>query len=113
MYRTALLLCVLIPGRAATLPIKAYTVADGLAHDHVSKIYRDSQDFLWVCTDDGLSRFDGRRFVNYTTADGLPHIHVNDIGRRPRVQLLARQQDGPRPFIMRLLQPGDCLIVVA
>src|SRR5690242_8738431 len=65
--------------RSETLAIRSYTVVDGLAHDHVSHIYRDSHDFLWMCTDDGLSRFDGRRFVNYTTADGLPHIHVNDI----------------------------------
>lgn len=50
-----------------------------LAHDHVSRIYRDSHGFLWICTDEGLSRFDGLRFLNYTVADGLPHIHVNDI----------------------------------
>src|SRR5437588_12219797 len=68
-----------IPARADTLPVRAYTVAEGLAHDHVSRIYRDSHDFLWICTDEGLSRFDGHRFVNYTVADGLPHIHVNDI----------------------------------
>src|SRR5437879_6302625 len=67
------------PLRAQAPPIRAYTVAQGLAHDHVSHIYRDSHDFLWICTDEGLSRFDGRRFVNYTMADGLPHIHVNDI----------------------------------
>lgn len=64
---------------AETLPIRSYTVAEGLAHDHVSSIVRDSHDFLWICTDEGLSRFDGRQFVNYTVADGLPHIHVNDI----------------------------------
>jgi ligand-binding sensor domain-containing protein/signal transduction histidine kinase len=62
-----------------TLPIRSYTTAEGLAHDHVSRIYRDSHNFLWVCTDDGLSRFDGRRFVNYTVANGLPHSHVDDI----------------------------------
>lgn len=69
----------LISMRAATRPVRAFTVADGLAHDHVSRIYRDSQDFLWICTDEGLSRFDGRTFVNYTVSDGLPHIHINDI----------------------------------
>jgi ligand-binding sensor domain-containing protein len=73
------LLSIVTTGRAETLAIRTYTVADGLAHNHVSRIYRDSQDYLWICTDEGLSRFDGRGFVNYTTADGLPHIHVNDI----------------------------------
>jgi ligand-binding sensor domain-containing protein len=68
-----------MPGRAESLALRSYTIAEGLAHDHVSRIYRDSNDFLWICTDEGLSRFDGRRFVNYTTADGVPHIHVNDV----------------------------------
>src|SRR6516165_6979178 len=62
-----------------TLPIRSYTTAEGLAHNQVNRIYRDSHNFLWVCTDDGLSRFDGRRFVNYTVANGLPHSHVDDI----------------------------------
>jgi signal transduction histidine kinase/sugar lactone lactonase YvrE len=64
---------------AASLPIRIYSTAQGLAHDHVSRLYRDSRGFLWVCTDEGLSRFDGSQFVNYTVASGLPHIHVNDF----------------------------------
>jgi ligand-binding sensor domain-containing protein/signal transduction histidine kinase len=64
---------------AERLPIRAYTTAEGLAHNQVNRIYRDSHNFLWICTDDGLSRFDGRRFVNYTVANGLPHMHVDEI----------------------------------
>jgi ligand-binding sensor domain-containing protein len=30
---------------------------------------RDSRGFLWVCTRDGLSRFDGSRFVTYQVGD--------------------------------------------
>src|SRR5215472_15790431 len=81
-FRTApllLLLCAPAPAGAAAPPIQSYTVAEGLAHYHVSKIYRDSHGYLWICTDEGLSRFDGHRFVNFTVAEGLPHIHVNDI----------------------------------
>ena len=66
-------------GRGENLTVRSYTVAEGLAHDHVSRIYRDSHGFLWICTDEGLSRFDGHAFVNYTAESGLPHIHVNDI----------------------------------
>src|ERR1700687_1620321 len=64
---------------ADVLPIRAYTTAEGLAHNHVNRIFPDSRGFLWICTDEGLSRFDGHRFANYTTASGLPHIHVNDM----------------------------------
>ena len=61
------------------LPLKPYTVADGLAHDEINKIVRDSRGFLWFCTADGLSRFDGYTFTNFGTAQGLPHPYVSDL----------------------------------
>ena len=65
--------------RAERLPLKAYTVADGLAHNVINKIVRDSRGFLWFCTAEGLSRFDGYAFTNYTTDQGLPHRNVTDF----------------------------------
>jgi len=61
------------------LPIQLYTTADGLANNHVSRIRTDSRGFLWFCTDEGLSRFDGHSFTNYTIREGLPHPWVNDL----------------------------------
>src|SRR5438105_14428469 len=73
------LFAVLLVARAERLPIKNYTTADGLAHNIVNKIVRDSRGFLWFCTADGLSRFDGYAFTNYGTNQGLPHTSVNAI----------------------------------
>jgi len=67
------------PLLAERLPIHAYTTADGLANNHVKRIRSDSRGFLWLCTDEGLSRFDGHSFTNYTVRDGLPHPWVNDL----------------------------------
>ena len=53
--------------RAELLPVKTYTTADGLLRDEVYRIKQDSRGFLWFCTADGLSRFDGYGFTNYTT----------------------------------------------
>ena len=66
-------------GRAEQLPIKIYTTADGLARDDVNRIVRDSRGFLWFCTEEGLSRFDGYTFTNYTTEQGLPHRRATDL----------------------------------
>jgi ligand-binding sensor domain-containing protein/two-component sensor histidine kinase len=65
--------------RAERLPVKAYTTADGLAHNEINKIVRDSRGFLWFCTSEGLSLFDGYRFTNFRTIEGLPHAVVTDI----------------------------------
>ena len=65
--------------RAEHLPIKTYTIADGLAHDAINRIVRDSRGYLWFCTREGLSRFDGYTFTNYGRAQGLPGRDVNDL----------------------------------
>lgn len=64
---------------AEQLPVKTYTAADGLLRDEARCIKQDSRGFLWFCTADGVSRFDGYSFTNYTTDDGLPHRVVNDL----------------------------------
>jgi ligand-binding sensor domain-containing protein/signal transduction histidine kinase len=64
---------------AERIPVRSYTSADGLADNHVNRIRQDSRGFIWIATDEGLSRFDGYEFVNYTTAHGLPHRWVNDL----------------------------------
>src|SRR2546422_4140741 len=74
-----LLLVLCFTVRAERLPLKTYTTADGLAHNVINRIVRDSRGFLWFCTDEGLSRFDGYTFTTYGTSEGLPHPSVNDL----------------------------------
>jgi len=64
---------------AERLPIKTYTTVDGLPHNSINRIAKDSRGFLWFCTGEGLSRFDGYSFVTYGVAEGLPHPTVNDL----------------------------------
>jgi ligand-binding sensor domain-containing protein len=61
------------------LPVRTYTTADGLAADRVECIVPDSRGFLWFCTPEGLSRFDGYRFVSYGVNEGLPHRLVSTL----------------------------------
>ncbi len=59
------------------LPIRTYSTADGLAADHVDCVVSDSRGFLWFCTPEGLSRFDGNHFVSYGVKEGLPHQAIS------------------------------------
>jgi ligand-binding sensor domain-containing protein len=87
--RTALALaigvCLLMPVslRAERLPIKTYSFAEGLAHMRVKRIVQDSHGFLWFCTFEGLSRFDGSQFTNYGAEQGLPFPSLNDVMEMP------------------------------
>lgn len=74
-----LFLALSLPVSAERLPVKIYTNADGLAHDDINRIVRDSRGFLWFCTFEGLSRFDGYGFTSYGIDHGLPSPVVNDL----------------------------------
>ena len=41
---------------------RIYTSADGLANSHVHDIIQDSKGFIWISTENGLSKFDGIKF---------------------------------------------------
>jgi PAS domain S-box-containing protein len=79
--RLALLLALLLAlagsAHAERLALKTYTIADGLAHNHVYFIVQDSHGFMWFCTRSGLSRFDGYRFTTYSTEHGLSNPSIN------------------------------------
>lgn len=79
-FALAWLLCGLpSAARAEQLPVRIYTSADGLGQNRVKRIVRDSRGFLWFCTADGLSRFDGYRFTTYDAAQGIPYPSINDV----------------------------------
>jgi signal transduction histidine kinase/streptogramin lyase len=65
--------------RSELLPIRTYTTADGLAADRVDCIVSDSRGFLWFCTAEGLSRFDGYRFITYGVDEGLAHRLISTV----------------------------------
>ena len=43
------------------------TTEHGLLSNRISHIYQDSRGFIWLCSTNGLQRYDGSRFVNYQT----------------------------------------------
>jgi signal transduction histidine kinase/ligand-binding sensor domain-containing protein len=67
------------------LPLKIYTSADGLGSSFVDFMMRDSRGFMWFCTRDGLSRFDGARFVTY---------RVGDKNSPPGIVTISETSDG-------------------
>jgi len=62
-----------------TFPLTTYTVNDGLLQSTIYCVYQDSKGFLWVGTQDGVSKFDGVEFTHYTTDNGLVNNRVLSI----------------------------------
>ncbi|MFN5845444.1 MAG: two-component regulator propeller domain-containing protein [Flavobacteriia bacterium] len=44
-----------------------YDISDGLPHNEINEIVKDNSGFVWIATENGLSRYDGYNFVNFNS----------------------------------------------
>ena len=68
---------------AETQFFKQYRQADGLGNLNIECLTQDNKGFLWVGTQNGLFRFDGRQFVEFGTKDGIPSSYIHSISTSP------------------------------
>ena len=57
----------------------SFTVNDGLPSNFVYGSIEDNHGFLWIATDAGIARFDGKYFQVFTTRQGLPDNEVLSV----------------------------------
>jgi diguanylate cyclase (GGDEF)-like protein len=58
---------------------RTYARDEGLLDASVECVLQDKDGFLWAGTDDGLFRFDGRRFVKFSRDQGLPRARIYQL----------------------------------
>ncbi|WP_334319669.1 histidine kinase [Termitidicoccus mucosus] len=78
---------------------RGWDAEDGLPHNAVNKVIRDRHGFLWVATQLGLARFDGRQFVTYRVPDDFTLGGYN-------IRALALEDD----HTLLMLTGGDKLV---
>ncbi|WP_443939522.1 ligand-binding sensor domain-containing protein [Pedobacter sp. MW01-1-1] len=61
---------------AQTTYLPHYNTRNGLASNNCYYILQDKKGFIWVSTDNGISRFDGTNFQNFTIEDGLSDTQI-------------------------------------
>jgi signal transduction histidine kinase/ligand-binding sensor domain-containing protein len=89
---------------AQRLSLPHYDASDGLVSSNIHSVYQDRRGFLWFGTNDGLSRFDGYRFVNYGKREGLPNTDINCIVEDPQGRIWVATNGGG---IARLIDSPD------
>ncbi|MBX3238459.1 MAG: hypothetical protein KIT80_06700 [Chitinophagaceae bacterium] len=74
-FKKWLVVAVFLLGGVATKSQRIFfeelTVAEGLPSDYVNCVFYDSRGFLWIATDKGACRYDGRQFLYLTKDNGL------------------------------------------
>ena len=64
---------------AQTFSSKNITANDGLPSNAIRAIYKDSRGYMWIGTDGGLCRYDGKQFKVFNETDGLKHSTIWSI----------------------------------
>lgn len=86
MYRIKLLFVLLLVALNLNMSAqgnKYFTSESGLSSSLFNKIYQDSNDIIWIATENGLNRFDGSKIKTYKHVEGdslsLCHNYVTSI----------------------------------
>ena len=83
MKRKAILLmltCILCCDcQSQQYPFIQYTPKDGLVSNNGRFMFQDSKGLLYISTQEGLSIYDGFRFINFTNRNGLASNFITDI----------------------------------
>ncbi len=67
-------LLLVVPGSGSSYnPYSKYTINNGLSSNNVRNLYQDPFGYMWVSTEDGLNRFNGKKSVKYTNISSLKH----------------------------------------
>ncbi len=56
-----------------------FSTEDGLPSDWVYRIVQDKNGFIWIATNKGIARYDGKNFTNFTKKSGLANQDVWDL----------------------------------
>ena len=62
--------------QSVQLPLRQYSVDNGLITNNVYSIFKDSNGLLWFGTENGALQYDGTEFVAFSTSDGLPDNEI-------------------------------------
>lgn len=61
---------------AQTTYIKHFTTKEGLPSNNCYFTLQDKKGYVWIASDAGVSRFDGKVFENFSIDDGLPDNQI-------------------------------------
>ena len=80
------------------LKFRALSIKDGLTNNSINDVVKDTVGFIWIATDDGLNRYDGREFKIFHHSDSssktISSNTVYCVFQSRRGELIAGTQNG-------------------
>ncbi len=69
----------LVNGWAQKYTVRQLSLKDGLSCNYVVSLDQDKYGFIWIATEEGLNRFDGKHFFNYYKRNDRPSISSSEL----------------------------------
>lgn len=85
------LLAIALKSTAQSTYLQHFSTKNGLPSNNCYYTLQDTKGYIWVSTDAGVSRFDGKIFENFSIDDGLPDNQILQLkeDRHGRIWFLA------------------------
>ena len=91
-----------IPAYSQQKPFRIYTVNDGLISNAPQHIFQDRDGFIWMGSNEGLSIYNGYRFVNYNTENGgLSEKPINSFFEKNKEEIWVLHNSSVDVFVKR------------
>lgn len=105
--------------KSQSLSFERIKVEDGLPHSTINDLIQDSLGFIWMATNDGLSRYDNHEFKNYNKSfkngrgvsnNRILSMYIDNknrlwVGTANSIELYDKYKDSFRSFT--IINPGD------
>ena len=75
----AALLIIAAAGKSTAQMARLYTSGTGLPNSQIYNIYQDKKGFIWICTENGMARFDGMDFTTFHFDRNNPNSIASDF----------------------------------
>lgn len=72
-YLCLCFLCISYLAKTQSNIFKHITQSDGLTSNDCYKIHQDAKGFIWITTEKGICKYNGKYFSNFTISKGLPN----------------------------------------
>ncbi len=99
IYILLFLSVLLLKGYSQSYNFKHYSVENGLPFIQIFSVFQDERGYLWTSGYGGLSRFDGKEFINYSPKNGLANHYVNAVTCCTKGNLWIGTKNGLNEFV--------------
>ena len=96
---------------AQQFQFRSYGTDEGLTSLSVRDLFQDKAGYIWISTEGGIFRYDGRQFRHFTESDGMPFHLQAGFADSPDGSVLVGFESGLYRFdgdrFTRVKVPGD------